>query len=130
MEVVWLDAETVTELNRVALEEGETHALNPGSDLNGALNRPRGYFHYQGIRSLYELAALYAVALVEAHAFQDGNKRTALLAIRAFLRANDMDFDYGSYDEEAAEMMTSIATGEVDREELIDWIQANTTGGT
>ena len=130
MDVVWLDAETVTELNRVALEESETHALNPGSDLNGALNRPKGYFHYQGVRSLYELAALYAVALVEAHAFQDGNKRTALLAIRAFLRANDMDFDYGSYDEEAAELMTGIATGDVDRDELVDWIRLNTTGGT
>lgn len=130
MDVVWLDAETVTELNRVALEESETHALNPGSDLNGALNRPKGYFHYQGVRSLYELAALYAVALVEAHAFQDGNKRTALLAIRAFLRANDMDFDYGSYDEEAAELMTGIATGDVEREELVDWIRSNTTGGT
>lgn len=130
MDVVWLDAETVTELNRVALEEGETHALNPGSDLDGALNRPKGYFHYQGVRSLYELAALYAVALVEAHAFQDGNKRTALLAIRAFLRANDMDFDYGSYDEEAAEIMTGIATGDVERDELVDWIRSNTTGGT
>jgi len=130
MDVVWLDAETVTELNRVALEEGETHALNPGSDLDGALNRPKGYFHYQGVRSLYELAALYAVALVEAHAFQDGNKRTALLSIRAFLRANDMDFDYGSYDEEAAEIMTGIATGDVDRDELVDWIRSNTTGGT
>jgi death-on-curing protein len=128
MDVVWLDAETVTELNRVALEEGETHALNPGSDLDGALNRPRGYFHYQGVRSLYELAALYAVALVEAHAFQDGNKRTALLAIRAFLRANDLDFDYGAYDEEAAEMMTGIATGDVERDALEDWIRANTTG--
>jgi len=130
MDVVWLDAETVTELNRVALEESETHALNPGSDLDGALNRPKGYFHYQGLRSLYELAALYAVALVEAHTFQDGNKRTALLAIRAFLRANNMDFDYGSYDEEAAELMTGIATGDVEREELVDWIRSNTTGGT
>lgn len=130
MEVVWLDAKTVTELNRVALEEGETHALNPGSDLDGALSRPRGYFHYQGVRSLYELAALYAVALVEANAFQDGNKRTALLAIRAFLRANDLDFDYGAYDEEAAEMLTGIATGDVERDELEDWIRANTTGRT
>ena len=58
-----------SELNRVALEEGETHALNPGSDLDGALNRPRGYVYYQDVRSLYELAALHAVALVEAHAF-------------------------------------------------------------
>jgi len=90
----------------------------------------KGDFHYQGVRSLYELSALYAVALVEAHAFQDGNKRTALLAIRAFLRANNMDFDYGSYDEEAAEIMTGIATGDVERDELVDWIWSNTTGGT
>jgi len=130
MEVVWLDAETVKELNRVALEEGEGHALNPGSDLGGALNRPRGHYHYRNVRSLYELAALYAEALVEAHAFQDGNKRTALLSIRAFLRANDMDFDYGTYDEEAAEMMTGIATGDMQRDELEEWIRANTTGGT
>ena len=40
----------------------------------------------------YELAALHTVALVEAHAFQDANKRTVLLAIRAFLRANDVSF--------------------------------------
>lgn len=94
------------------------------------MNRPRGYFYYQDVRSLYELAALYAVALVEAHDFQDGNKRTALLSIRAFLRANGLEFDYGTYDEEAAEIMTGVATGEVDRDELEDWIRANTTGGT
>jgi len=41
-----------------------------------------------------------------------------------------MDFDYGSYDEQAAELMTGIATGDVEREELVDWIRSNTTGGT
>jgi death-on-curing protein len=128
MEVVWLDVETAERLNQVALEEGEGHALNLGSDLEGALNRPKGHYRYRGVRSLYELAALYAEALVEAHAFQDGNKRTALLVIRAFLRANDMDFDYGAYDEEAAEIMTGIATGDVQRDELEEWIRANTTG--
>jgi len=80
------------------------------------------------VRSLYELAALYAVALVEAHAFQDGNKRTALFAIRAYLRANGLDFEYEGYDEEVADRMTRVATGEVERESLVEWIQANTTG--
>jgi len=28
----WLDADYVKELNKVALYEGETHAMNPGSD--------------------------------------------------------------------------------------------------
>jgi death-on-curing protein len=76
------------------------------------------------------LAALYAVALVKAHAFQDGNKRTALLTIRAFLRANGLDFDYGAYDEEAAEMMTAIATESVEQTDVVDWIRRNTEGAT
>ena len=128
MGIVWLDAETVIELNEGALYEGELHSLNPGSDLEGALNRPRGHYQFGDVESPYELAAVYAVALVEAHAFHDGNKRTALLAVRAFLRANGMEFDYGPYDEEAAELMTGIATGEVERAEVTDWVRRNSVG--
>jgi len=130
VEVVRLGTETVKELNRVALYEGEPHGLNPGSDLEGALNRPRGHHFYEGTDSMYELAALYAVALVKAHAFRDGNKRTALLSIRAFLKANDLKFDYGPYDEEAAEMMTGVATGSVDQEDVTEWIRHNTVGAS
>ena len=128
MPITWLSAEAVRKLNRLALYEGETHALNPGSDLEGALNRPRGHFHYEGVTSVYELAALYAIALTKAHAFQDGNKRTALLAIRAFLLANSLSFDYGPYEEEAADMMSGIATDERSREEVVEWIRKNTQG--
>lgn len=128
MDIVWLDAETVEKLNEIALYEGEPHGRNPGSDLEGALARPRGHYHYGDVGSLYEVAALYAVALAKAHAFQDGNKRTALLAIRAFLRANEIDFDYGPRDEEAVEMMQDIAMGAVAREDVAEWIARNSTG--
>lgn len=128
MDVVWLDAETVEKLNDVALYEGEPHSRNPGSDLEGALARPRGHYHYGGVDSLYELAALYAIALTKAHAFQDGNKRTALLAVRAFLKANGMEFDHGPRDEEAVEMMQDIATDAAGREEVTKWIARNSTG--
>ncbi|NBB75585.1 MAG: type II toxin-antitoxin system death-on-curing family toxin [Bacteroidetes bacterium] len=124
MAIHWLDSETVTELNKVALYEGERHALNPGSDLEGALNRPWTWHRYEGVSSLPTLAAVYAVAIVRAHPFQDGNKRTALLAIRAFLRANAVRFDYGAYDKEAAEMMTAIARHEIEVDELAEWIES------
>jgi death-on-curing protein len=130
MPIKWLRPEQVKDLNRKALYEGEPHGLNPGSDLEGALNRPRGHHYYEGTESLCELAALYAIALAKAHAFQDGNKRTALLTIRAFLRANGLDFDYGAYDEEAAEMMTAIATESVEQTDVVDWIRRNTEGAT
>lgn len=130
MEVVWLSPERVKELNEIALYEGETHALNPGSDLEGALNRPRGHYQFGGVESLYELAAMHAVAITKAHAFQDGNKRTAILTVRAFLRANGMGFDFGPHDDEAVQMMEDIATDAVDREEVTEWISQNTVGAS
>ena len=73
---------------------------------------------------------MHAVAITKAHAFQDGNKRTAILTVRAFLRANGMDFDFGPHDDEAVEMMESIATGDVDRAEITEWIRRNTVGAS
>ncbi|PSQ97562.1 MAG: type II toxin-antitoxin system death-on-curing family toxin [Bacteroidetes bacterium SW_9_63_38] len=125
MDVTWLDAETVRALNRIALYDYETHEENQGSDLEGALHRPRAYHFYEEATSLSELAARYAVALVRAHAFQDGNKRTALLSIRVFLKANGRTFDYGALDEEAAEMMVDIATNSVDVDDVTAWIRRN-----
>ena len=130
MAIRWLRPEQVKELNRIVLYSREDHALNPGSDLEGAVNRPRGRYHYGELDTPYEIAAMYAIAMAKAHAFQDGNKRTALLTIRAFLRANGRDFDYGVYDEEAAEMMTAIATESVEQTDVVDWIRRNTEGAT
>jgi hypothetical protein len=45
MDITWLDGETVVRLNEVALYEGEPRGRNPGSDLEGALARPRGHYH-------------------------------------------------------------------------------------
>lgn len=130
MGVVWLSPEQVKDLNREALYEGEPHGLNPGSDLEGAINRPRGHYFYDDVSSLYRLATMYAFALVKAHAFNDGNKRTAFLSIRAFLWLNNLEFDHGPYDEEAAEIMTAIATGDIEEEEVEGWIRANTVGAS
>ena len=123
MAIQWLDSETVTELNKIALYEGERHARNPGSDLEGALGRPWTWYRYKGVSSLPTLAAVYAMVIVRAHPFQDGNKRTALLAIRAFLRVNGVPFEYGPYDEEAAEMMLAVAQHNISAEELAAWIE-------
>lgn len=128
MPIQWLTAEAVVELNKAVLYEGENHALNPGSDLEGALNRPKGHYRYGDVNSIYKLAALYGIAIAKAHAFQDGNKRTALAAIRAFLRLNGFDFDFGTYEEAAAEWMIRIAEDDAELEDVAEWIQANTTG--
>ena len=55
--------------------------------LEGALRRPEQHAHYQDA-DLAQQAAVLAHGIVEAHAFQDANKRVALAALFTFLHVN------------------------------------------
>src|SRR5688572_13695478 len=55
--------------------------------LEGALQRPEHHAHYQDA-DLAQQAVVLAHGIVEAHAFQDGNKRVALAAFVTFLEVN------------------------------------------
>jgi death-on-curing protein len=136
MEITWLEATRVQDLNRKALYEGENHDLNRGADLEGIVYRPQSWAHYKGVRSLHKLAALYAVAIVEGHPFQDGNKRTALLAAYTFLDLNGLELSLEKEDE-IFDLITTVA--ETDEEvsesadsklmqKLTDWVRRNTEG--
>lgn len=55
--------------------------------LEGAVARPEQYATYQGADRALQ-ATVLAHGIVEAHAFRDGNKRTAYVAMHAFLDLN------------------------------------------
>jgi prophage maintenance system killer protein len=55
--------------------------------LDSAIMRPRMAEHYGGVDLLGQ-AALLATGISQAHAFVDGNKRTALHATLTFLKGN------------------------------------------
>jgi death on curing protein len=55
-----------------------------------ALARPRNAFVY-GEEDMVVLAVRLLAAIAQAHAFEQGNKRTAFAAARLFLRANGYD---------------------------------------
>ena len=61
--------------------------------------------------------------MISNHPFADGNKRAGLLAARAFL------FKHGfRLDPEEAETVTvirQVAAGDLSREELTEWLRAN-----
>ena len=61
--------------------------------------------------------------LAKNHPFIDGNKRTALLALYAFLFINDVDFIVPEAD--AAAIILALAAGEVEEEGLTRWIRDN-----
>lgn len=56
--------------------------------LESALHSPMNLNHYTNEEDEFQLAANLAEKIMKNHAYQDGNKRTALLAADMFLKVN------------------------------------------
>lgn len=90
-EPVWLPIEVVIEHNRLELEEtGEQHFLRDCGLLESALGRPQNASAY-GAEDILALAVRLLAGIAQAHAFEQGNKRTAFGAMWHFLRINGYD---------------------------------------
>jgi len=83
---------------------------------NAIIHRVYNLAHYKGITDVFELAAIYWVAIARGHIFNDGNKRTAFFITVAFLRRNGVLIrDEGN---ELEELTVKAATGEMTPEQL------------
>jgi death on curing protein len=87
----WLPIEVVIEHNRFEVEETrERHFLRDRGLLESALARPQNAFAY-GEEDVVVLAVRLLAGVAFAHAFEQGNKRTAFEAMWHFLRLNGYD---------------------------------------
>jgi death-on-curing protein len=102
-------------------EHGGLPGVRDENALEAALGRARQKWHYQPDTDLATLAAAYAFALAKAHAFSDGNKRTAFLAAMIFLGLNDRDLE--ATEEEVVTIMVSLAAGHLDEDALAAWMR-------
>lgn len=91
--------------------------------LDSALARPENLQAYQPECTLADLAAAYAFGLAKNHAFLDGNKRVAFLAMGVFLAINGFRLIAGQLD--AIRVMLAVAAGEMDESSLSAWIAAS-----
>ena len=90
----WLPIEAVIEHNQIELSEtGERHFVRDLGLLESALARPRNAFAY-GEEDVIVLAVVLMSGIARAHAFEQGNKRTAFAAMRLFLLANGHDTSF------------------------------------
>jgi death-on-curing protein len=90
----WLSFETVIEINRTLVAvTGEQHFLRDQGLLESAIARPQNAFAY-GEEDIVVLAVRLMAGIAQAHAFEQGNKRTAFTSMRLFLRANDYDLGF------------------------------------
>jgi death on curing protein len=86
--------------------------------------RPMNLFAY-GNPSIEDLAAAYAFGLVRAHAFVDGNKRTALVTGLTFLRLNGYGFRPET--QEGLQMVEGLASGDVGEPDFARWLGSGMT---
>ena len=87
-------------------------------------------FQTFGEKELYpgaiEKAARMAFGICRNHPFVDGNKRTAILAMLAILRVNQVFLEYSQ--EELIQLGLSIADGRMSYENIVRWIKEHLKG--
>jgi death on curing protein len=104
----WLPVEVVVEHNRLELAEtGERHLVRDLGLLENALARPRNFYGF-GEEDIVVLAVALMAGVARAHAFEQGNKRTAFGALRLFLRANGYDTAFDDTISWAEEIMALV----------------------
>lgn len=88
--------------------------------LEAACDRPKNAAGYGG-PDAYALAAAYAFGIAKAHAFVDGNKRTAFVAAFTFLRLNGIavrpDPEIG------VRMMEDLASDHASEDDFASWLR-------
>jgi death on curing protein len=118
-EPLWVTYEQAIAIHSRQLRRfGGAPGLRDEGMLRSALERP-----INKQPSLPELAAAYAFGLAKNHAFVDGNKRIAFMAMMTFLVKNGVAFSPDPA--HATQIILSLAAGEVSEESLTRWIRDN-----
>ena len=106
-------------------EHGGLPGVRDENGLEAALARAQQRWHYEPDSDLATLAAAYAFGLAKAHAFNDGNKRTAFLTTVIFLGLNRKDLD--ATEIEVVQAMTALAAGSLTEPAMASWIRERLT---
>ena len=107
--------------DRQLAEHGGLAGVKDKGLLGSAMARPVNKFGY-GEEDLCTLAASYAFGIARNHPFADGNKRTAWVMARLFLKLNGVEIRFDKAD--AIRAMLALAGGDLPEEELADWFRA------
>lgn len=102
-------------------ETGGSFGIRDENLLNSALN---GIFQTFDGKELYptkeEKGAMLGYSLISNHAFLDGNKRIGIYVMLTFLEVNGIRIE--CTDNELIDLGLGIAAGEINYEEILDWI--------
>lgn len=124
-EPVWLTREIVEAIHDGLIStHGGLSGLRDAGALESALGRPMHRWHYGEAKDAADCAASYGFALAKNHAFADGNKRTAFVAMATFYELNGGTVT--APEKEMVEVMVAVAEGGMTERKLAEWLRGNT----
>ncbi|QDV41284.1 Toxin Doc [Stieleria neptunia] len=117
----------VLELHRRVIEQtGGAGGVRDLAGVEFAVVQPQMTFDGDELYpSLIDKAAALCFSLVMNHPFVDGNKRIGHAAMETFLFLNGHELNANVDDAES--LFLKLAAGDVERDELVDWIAKNAT---
>jgi death-on-curing protein len=117
----WIDKQLLVMLHDESLLlHGGASGIRDEGLLDSALNRAVNLALYSE-PDFADLAAAYAIGLAKNHAFVDGNKRVAFLAVGLFLGLNGYKLTATQTD--ATQTMLAVASGEIQETTFAQWIR-------
>ncbi len=122
---IWIDADVLRAVHEEQLaEHGGAPGVRDSGLFDSALARPQHLLAY-GEPDAAALAATYGWGLARNHAFADGNKRTAFVAVELFLMLNGCELM--ADDADCVLTMLRVAAGELEEEAFADWVRRHAT---
>jgi death-on-curing family protein len=122
---IWVPLAAVIAIHdRQIARHGGAPGMRDRSLLEAGCARPLNQAAY-GTPTLPELAAAYAYGIAKAHAFVDGNKRTAFVTALTFLRLNGFGFRPDPV--QGVRMMEDLASGDVTEATFAAWLSTEMT---
>ena len=124
-EPIWVPSRAVHIIHdRQIARHGGASGLRDEGLLQNALQRPVNKWQYENADT-FGCAAAYAFGIAKAHAFVDGNKRTAFVTSVTFLRLNGWHFM--TEPAEGVTFMEDLASGAVSEESFRNWLEQSST---
>jgi death-on-curing protein len=103
-------------------EHGGRGGIRDMNALESAIARPQNILAYSNPKpDLAALAAAYAFAIANNHAFIDGNKRTSATVTETFLALNGIDLT--ATDAEIVQTWSELGAGKLSESALADWLR-------
>ena len=124
-EPVWVPLPAIITIHdRQISRHGGTPGLRDRGLLEAGCARPLNRHAYD-MDDVFELAAAYAFGIAKAHAFLDGNKRTAFVTAGAFLRMNGYALSLPQPD--IVRHMEDLASDTIGEEAFAGWLKGGAT---